>query len=167
MELLLEAMRIDGFEATVSALINKNIVYLDKVLDTIWKEVLKAGNSVTANWRSETLDEWLIIEFVVGRHDHDHINALENIEELQQDVLDLGKYILFYNLLTILIYHHIDWNEYENRTDYIITGDQYGFDIKNLSVDPDMIYRFIAIWLEDTSITSQQIPGLSKGMVIL
>jgi len=163
MELMLKAMKIDDLEESTSALINKNIVYLDKVLDKVWMEARKAEDSMTDKWRSDILDGWMIIEFVVGRHDHGHIDSLEDIGDLGQDVEDLGKYCILLQSFSIINIYHTDWDDYDERTDYIIRGDQYGFDINTLSVDPDIIYRFVAIWLEDTTVSSQQFPGMNKS----
>lgn len=102
MELLLKASKIDDLSESTSALVNKNIVYLDKVLDKIWKEARQAEHSMTTTWRSDALDDWMIIEFVVGRHDHDHINALEDIADLGQDVDDLGEYYISLPSFTII-----------------------------------------------------------------
>jgi hypothetical protein len=104
MELLLRAFKSDDLEPTSSVLLNKNIVYLDRVLDKIWKEANDAEKAklMSEEWRSPTLDEWLIVECIVGRHDPDHINATKKKSDLKQDAKGLGEYITFFHLYKII-----------------------------------------------------------------
>lgn len=74
-----------------------HISYLDKVLDEIWDEVRIAGedDKLIPTWRSAVFDEWLRIEFLVGRHDPDALNAYKKAgKTLEEDPMELGKYLL-------------------------------------------------------------------------
>jgi len=53
-----------------AAVIKKNIVYIDRVLDAIWEEAFDAteNGDMKGSWRSVTFDEWLDIEWHVKRH---------------------------------------------------------------------------------------------------
>jgi hypothetical protein len=51
------------------ASIRRYLVYVDKTLDSIWEEAWKAqaDDALVAEWRSDTLDRWLLIERHVQR----------------------------------------------------------------------------------------------------
>jgi len=77
-------------DSSTKVLINKNIVYLDRMLDDTWKAALKDEDNVTSEWRSQTLDRWMVIECVVGQHDPE---CVQNASGLDQNADDLGKLI--------------------------------------------------------------------------
>lgn len=74
------------------------IAYTDNVLDAIWEEANDEGDAINADWRSDTLDKWLIIEYYVGRHSPDDLSAYDSEHDPldnDEDALSLGKISLY------------------------------------------------------------------------
>ena len=57
----------------------QNLVHLDMVLDSFWRETAIAckKNEMGRDWRSKTLDRWLCVEYFVRRHSPEAIAAWE------------------------------------------------------------------------------------------
>jgi hypothetical protein len=84
-----------------TCILRKNLGYLDAVLDAVWDESFKAkeGGCLNADWRSETLDKWLAIEWKVGHHDPEAIGAFlkdHDPSELTCNPLELGEFLYLY-----------------------------------------------------------------------
>lgn len=97
LKLFFNALKSNDLEPASSTLLKKNILYLDKILDQVWDDAKSAesSQSMSMDWRSVTLDEWMVVECVVGRHDPDTVNALKTKEDLRQDACDLGEHTYF------------------------------------------------------------------------
>lgn len=92
LELLCRAIKITNLQHGTKALINKHLVYLDKVLDNTWDlaDESEKDNTLTRDWRSAPLDGWIVIECVVGQHDPNRVDKAIN---LNLDVAKLGAYM--------------------------------------------------------------------------
>jgi hypothetical protein len=78
--------------------LKQQLLHLDITLDQVWEEAREADANdwMNGNWRSKTLDEWLVIEFHLQRHNTYDINAfideeVGNKENLKMDPFDLGE----------------------------------------------------------------------------
>lgn len=84
----------DGKE--INAALRKYIEYTDKVLDKIWDESAKAEKdlTLTPEWHSQTLDEWLTVEFFVQRHNpeafEEYAKDIQRLADLQNNPFELG-----------------------------------------------------------------------------
>ena len=69
LELLKLAVVCTNFDRIYYLIVSKYLVYMDNTLDHIWKEAELAVNSdeMSSNWRSPTLDRWILIECNVQR----------------------------------------------------------------------------------------------------
>ena len=84
-------------DQTVMLLLKHHLLHLDATLDQVWEEVRKADlhDKMNANWRSETLDQWLTVDFHVQRHNPFDVDAYieeeaGNLQKLKMDPFDLG-----------------------------------------------------------------------------
>jgi len=77
----------------------KNLGFLDKVLDIHWEladEAIQEGN-MNADWRSEVIDMWLSIEARVGNHEPDTVDAFIEMRrdvDIKGDIFEIGKSLL-------------------------------------------------------------------------
>lgn len=83
-----------GLDSTeVCEHISRHIAYNDIVLDKFWEEA-RLNRRMTPEWRSESLDKWLIIDYHVGEHTDFALEVyLKDNDEtsLHDDPMDLGK----------------------------------------------------------------------------
>lgn len=69
--------------------------------------------------------------------------------------------------LYLIIYYNTDWSEYDDRTDFIIRGDQFDFDIDKLNISSEIVNKFVAKWVDDINVTSDQFSGKGEYIFIL
>jgi hypothetical protein len=95
------AQRLCDDKDVISEL-KKYIGYYERVMDTFWEEarIADVNDVLTAAWRSPALDEWLVKEYVVRRHDQISVETFlatldtSNGEAFQEDAMELGVSIL-------------------------------------------------------------------------
>ena len=77
--------------------VQQHLVHLDMTLDQVWEEARIAmnGDQMTKEWRSPSMDQWLLVEYYVQRHNSFDVKTFEeeepgNHDKLKADPLQLG-----------------------------------------------------------------------------
>jgi hypothetical protein len=88
------------------------IAYNDRVLDRVWEEARKAARDgrMTADWRSEALDRWLVLDMIVSDHSMDALRIFHKhnpASMLEVDPMELGMSLTFYPFLQFNKYYNI------------------------------------------------------------
>jgi hypothetical protein len=87
--------RSDEFLLTLK----QHLLHLDTVLDQVWEEARVAvdEDKMDQNWRSLTLDKWLVVEYHLQRHHPFNVEAFQEEEpgKLDDNPFDLGLIFLF------------------------------------------------------------------------
>jgi hypothetical protein len=92
---LLSRCAESNYDADFNRVIRKNLGYLNKILDAIFKQANREmeGDRMNADWRCNVLDMWLSIEGRVGRHDPQSVaNYIEEhgSDDLRSDPFEIG-----------------------------------------------------------------------------
>lgn len=108
--------------------LKKYIAYMDNIIMAVWEDCRQADNAgeLNADWRSTDLDEWLLVEYYVGRHTDTAVEAFfarntftvldpMELSELKCYLLSLFGCIMFIISLA-------DWMKYENEKPAWHTG---------------------------------------------
>jgi hypothetical protein len=105
LDIFLLGIEYDKAEKSRMALLQRHLVYHDSILDAIFEEARVAGDSdlITQDWRSTTLNSWLLIEYHVQRHSPEDVQRFMTESEgnctlLEQDPLVLGVHTTIYSL---------------------------------------------------------------------
>jgi hypothetical protein len=72
--------------------ISRHIAYNDIMLDRLWEEA-RTVNHMTPEWRSPSLDRWLVIDYHIGDHTDfalEHYAKANGATALHDDPMELG-----------------------------------------------------------------------------
>jgi hypothetical protein len=123
--------------------VQRHLVHLDMTLDQVWEEARIAINcdQMTNEWRSPTMDQWLLIEYYVQRHNPFDVENFreeepDNHDKLKADPFQLGQYFIALKFLHIFINMYLDWSDFDNAQ--WLGGKPYDWSIEKMKKDCDM-----------------------------
>jgi hypothetical protein len=123
--------------------VQRHLVHLDMTLDQVWEEARVAilNNQMTKDWRSSTMDQWLLVEYYVQRHNSFDVENFQeeepdNLDKLKADPFQLGQYFIVVEFLHIFINMYLDWSDFDNAQ--WLGGKPYDWSIEKMKKDCDM-----------------------------
>jgi hypothetical protein len=125
--------------------VQRHLVHLDMTLDQVWEEARIAihNNQMTKDWRSPTMDQWLLIEYYVQRHNSFDVENFReeepgNPDRLKADPFELSKHFIVLEFLHISINMYLDWFYFDNTVPEWLGGKIYDWSIVKMRGDCDM-----------------------------
>lgn len=128
----------------------KVIVHMDNVIESIIRPCQAIARSEMKNHRFRAFDDYVITEYIIGRHDPDIMDdyrdiAMFNIEQLLLPH-DSGEY---YDIFQRILFVHLPvWNnEYAQRLPPLLSGSSYDYDINRVpKKDYETLFKGLFEW---------------------
>lgn len=115
------------------------ITHLDNVLEAFVRPALKIDKEDMSDWRNPNFDEYLITEFLLGRHDPATVQTFRhgrktNVERM--DFADLGRQTIRLLTMSSADFILLDWDSYDaTRIHKKLEGKEYLYNVDHVPED--------------------------------